>query len=68
MSGPRKIINVPEKGRLLVGTVGKEEYKVYLEGQPLEMYRKMTKKEQDKFTTEMLHNIFYKLLLEGVIT
>ena len=68
MPTTKKIINVSEKGRLLIGTVGKEKKEVWIQGQGLEVFWKMTKKEQDKFTTEMLHNIFYRLLLEGKVT
>lgn len=52
--------------RLLIGTVGKEKKKIWITAETLEAYRKMSRKEQDKFTTE--HVIFYKFLLEGKIT
>ena len=51
-----------KKDRLLIGTIGKgkDEKEVWLDGQALEEYHKLSKKKQDKFAEAMLHKMFYR--------
>ena len=45
--------------KLAIGTVC--GYEVSLEGEALEVYRGMTKKEQDKFSIKILHTLFHQI-------